>query len=76
MLFHFGGSDPFIPNEQAGAIAAAFADRSDVEVVVQPDAGHAFENLLAPAFGDADASARSWPATVDFLERTLRQPVP
>lgn len=76
VLFHFGDSDPFIPNEQAEAVAAAFAGRHDVEVVVQPGAGHAFENLLAPAFGDADAAARSWPVTVQFLDRTLRQPVP
>ena len=75
VLFHFGGNDPFIPNEQADAVATAFAGRDDVEVVVQPDAGHAFENLLAPAFGDAGAASRSWPVTVSFLERTLRQRV-
>jgi carboxymethylenebutenolidase len=75
VLFHFGGSDPFIPNDQADAVTAAFADRDDVEVVVQPEAGHAFENLLAPAFGNPEAASRSWPVTVDFLERTLRHPV-
>ena len=74
VLFHFGDADPFIPNEEADAVAAAFAGSPDVEVVVQPGAGHAFENLLAPAFGDPDAAARSWPVTVDFLARTLGQP--
>ena len=75
VLFHFGGNDAFIPSEQADAVAAAFAGRDDAEVVVQPGAGHAFENLLAPAFGDAEAASRSWPVTVSFLERTLRQSV-
>jgi carboxymethylenebutenolidase len=74
VLFHFGGNDPFIPNEQADAVAAAFAGRDDAEVLVQPEAGHAFENLLAPAFGDPAAAARSWPVTVAFLQRTLGQP--
>ena len=73
-LFHFGGADPFIPLEQADAVAAAFAGRDDVDVVIQPDAGHAFENLLAPAFGSEEATAKSWPRTVAFLERTLGQP--
>ena len=72
VLFHFGGADPYIPREQADAVAEAFEGRDDVEVHVQPEAGHAFENLLAPAFADADAAARSWALTTDFLARTLR----
>lgn len=66
-IFHFGGSDAFIPSEQADAIRTGFADRPDVEVHVQPGAGHAFENFLAPQFSDPDAAAVSWPLTVDFL---------
>ena len=71
VLFHFGGSDPYIPREQVDAIQSAFADRSDVTFVVQEEAGHAFENLLAPAFANPQAAARSWPVTVDFLAGTL-----
>jgi carboxymethylenebutenolidase len=70
-LFHFGGNDPYIPREEIDRIRAAFAGRDDVEVVVQTEAGHAFENLLAPAFADPVAAARSWPLTVAFLQRTL-----
>lgn len=70
-LFHFGSDDPFIPNEQVDAIRSAFAARDDIEVLVQPGAGHAFENLFAPAFADPTAAAASWPRTVAFLEQTL-----
>lgn len=70
-LFHFGSDDAFIPNEQVDAIGSAFAGRDDVTVVVQEGAGHAFENLYAPAFANEAAAARSWPLTLDFLRRTL-----
>ncbi|MGH9300224.1 MAG: dienelactone hydrolase family protein, partial [Acidimicrobiales bacterium] len=44
ILLHFGGSDPYISNEQIEAVREAFASREDVRFVVQPEAGHAFEN--------------------------------
>jgi len=71
-MFHFGGNDPFIPNEQVDAIQAHLGDRPEVEIHIQHQAGHAFENHLAPQFHDADATAASWPLTVEFLERTLK----
>lgn len=71
-LFHFGGADPYIDRAEVDRIRSAFADRSDVEVVVQESAGHAFENSFAPAFFDPDAAAASWPVTLGFLARTLR----
>jgi carboxymethylenebutenolidase len=73
ILFHFGGSDPYISRNDIEKIAAAFSDRADVEVVVQDQAGHAFENAYAPQFSNPQAAAASWPVTVKFLERTLRQ---
>ena len=72
VIFHFGGNDPFIPNEQVDAIRAHLDDRDNVEIHVQHQAGHAFENFLAPQFHDVAAAAASWPLTVDFLERELR----
>ena len=72
VIFHFGGSDPFIPNEEVDAIRAAFEGREDVELHVQQEAGHAFENHLAAQFSNPDAAAASWPLTVAFLERTLQ----
>ncbi len=72
IIFHFGGNDPFIPNEQVDAIRAHLDDRDNVTIHVQHQAGHAFENFLAPQFHDAAAAAISWPLTVDFLDRELR----
>ena len=70
-IFHFGGEDAFLPVEQVDAIRAGFSGRDDVEVHVQPGAGHAFENFLAPQFSDPDAAATSWPLTVEFLADVL-----
>lgn len=72
IIFHFGGNDPFIPNEQVDAIRTHLAEREHVTIHVQHQAGHAFENFLAPQFHDAEAAAASWPLTVDFLARELR----
>src|SRR5579872_4487275 len=73
VLFHFGDQDSYIPNEQVEKVKLAFADRPDVTVRVAHGAGHAFENLLAPAYADPAAAAESWPVTVGFLEQ--HQPV-
>ncbi|MHB1987145.1 MAG: dienelactone hydrolase family protein [Acidimicrobiales bacterium] len=71
ILFHFGGSDPFIPMAEIEKIAARFASRADVTVRIEPEAGHAFENLLAPQFAMPEAAARSFPATVRWLAEHL-----
>ncbi len=71
ILFHFGGNDPYIPNEQVDAIRARLGERPNVEIHVQHQAGHAFENHLAPQFHDPNAAAASWPLTVEFLQRNL-----
>ncbi len=70
-LFHFGGSDPYLPFEQVIQIMEAYAEQNNTEVLVQPGAGHAFENLLAPAFANPVAAARSWPVTLSFLAAQL-----
>jgi carboxymethylenebutenolidase len=72
-LFHFGGRDDYVPAADAEAVAAAFSGRDDVVVRVEPDAGHAFENLLSPHFANPDAASRSWPVTTDFLARWLQR---
>jgi carboxymethylenebutenolidase len=72
VLFHFGGSDPYISREEIDAVRAAFAGRRGSEVVIQEEAGHAFENSFAPMFSVPSAAAKSWPITLGFLERTLR----
>jgi len=71
VLFHFGDQDSYIPVEQAQRVREAFAERPDVEVRIAAGAGHAFENLLAPAFANPAAAAQSWPVTVEFLRKRL-----
>jgi carboxymethylenebutenolidase len=71
VLFHFGGRDPYIPREQADQVAALAAARDDMECVIQPDAGHAFDNHDAPMFHQPEPAARAWAITKDFLARTF-----
>lgn len=70
ILFHFGDSDPYIPNEQVAAITEAFAgnDRATIEV---HHAGHAFDNHRAPMFHNPEAAAEAWASTAAFLGRHL-----
>lgn len=76
ILFHFGREDPYLPMTEVESIRAAFAGRDDVEFDVQPGAGHAFDNELAPSFHVPAAREAAWPITVDFLHRRLRQDRP
>jgi carboxymethylenebutenolidase len=71
VLFHFGADDAYLPPEQVDAIRAAFAGRDDVEFDVQPGAGHAFDNYLAPMFHVPHAREAAWTLTEDFLRRRL-----
>jgi carboxymethylenebutenolidase len=70
-IFHFGGSDPYIPVDDAEQVRETFAGRDDVEVHIHEAAGHAFENSFAPVFYDAEATRASWPLTLKFLRRHL-----
>jgi carboxymethylenebutenolidase len=72
ICFHFGDSDEYIPLADVEQVRKVFDGRADAEVHVYEGAGHAFENLLAPRFADPGAAGRSWPVTLDFLARTLR----
>jgi carboxymethylenebutenolidase len=68
VIFHFGGSDQFLPMDQAERIGAAF-DRSDSEMHIHAGAGHAFDNFRAPMFHHAPARDAAWPQTTAFLGR-------
>ncbi|WP_433186724.1 dienelactone hydrolase family protein [Actinoallomurus sp. CA-150999] len=72
LQLHFGGSDPYIPRAEVARIEAAVADRPDVEIHVEEQAGHAFHNRKAPMFYDAEPAARAWRRAEDFLARHLR----
>ena len=71
ILFHFGDTDPYLPNEDAEAVAARFADVANAAVRVAPDAGHAFDNFTNPMFSNPDAAAPAWEATAAFLSANL-----
>jgi carboxymethylenebutenolidase len=70
ILFHFGESDQYLSLNEAHRIGDAFAARSNAEVRMHADAGHAFDNP-SPMWHHAIASAEAWPQTVDFLQRYL-----
>lgn len=76
VLFHFGGSDPYIPRDQVRAVEAAAARHPGVQTVVEEEAGHAFHNRVAPMFYQPEPASRAWQRTEEFLRRHLpvRQP--
>ncbi|HEU5160210.1 MAG TPA: dienelactone hydrolase family protein [Streptosporangiaceae bacterium] len=69
--FHFGGSDPYIPRDQVAAVERAVADRPQMEIHVEEEAGHAFHNRMAPMFHQPEPAARAWRLTEEFLARHL-----
>jgi carboxymethylenebutenolidase len=71
LLFHFGGQDPYLPAEQVDTIKATTAPMANIEVLVQPDAGHAFDNHLSDNFWNADAAGAAWTRTMGFLATHL-----
>ena len=71
LLFHFGGSDPYIPRDQVAAVEQASAGRDNVEIHVEEDAGHAFHNRKAAMFYVPEPAARAWQRTEAFLRRHL-----
>jgi carboxymethylenebutenolidase len=71
VLFHFGGSDPFIPRAEVARVEAAVRDHPGAEIHVQEEAGHAFHNRKAPMFYQPEPAARAWRLTEEYLARHL-----
>ena len=71
ILFHFGAADPYLPNEDSQAVAERFAGVENARVVIQPDAGHAFDNHMNPMFSNPDAASAAWEETASFLAQHL-----
>jgi len=71
VLFHFGAEDGYLPASDVELIRSATAGRAGLEIVVQPDAGHAFDNHLNPNFSQPRAAAAAWERTSVFLARHL-----
>lgn len=70
LLFHFGDSDPFIPNEQVATIEGAIAGFANVDLVVHAGGGHAFDNSFSH-FSQPAPAAAAWSRTTDFLAAHL-----
>jgi len=73
ILGMFGGQDRGIPVEDVKKFEALLKEKGKkVEVVIYPDAGHAFENPNNKAGYRAQDAADAWKRTVDFLASTLK----
>ena len=66
VIFHFGNSDSYIPNEGVETINAAIAGRDGYTLNVE-NAGHAFDNHESEMFFDEGAAKAAWAKTMAFL---------
>jgi carboxymethylenebutenolidase len=69
----FGGEDRGIPVGDVKKFEQELKQMGKkVEIVIYPDAGHAFENPNNKDGYRADDAADAWKRTLDFLKRTLK----
>src|SRR5205809_168433 len=69
----FGGKDRGIPVEDVKKFEQQLKQMGKkVEIVIYPDAGHAFENPNNKEGYRSDDAADAWKRTLDFLKRTLK----
>lgn len=71
VLMHFGGQDPVISADAVEAVRAAVEGIPTVEVLVHPEASHAFDNHRNRSVYHADSATRAWETTSAFLEENL-----
>jgi carboxymethylenebutenolidase len=70
----FGGQDRGIPVDDVKKFEAALKQQGNkVEIVIYPDAGHAFENPNNKTGYRADDAADAWKRTTSFLAATLKK---
>lgn len=70
----FGGQDRGIPPDDVRKFEAAMKQLGKkAEMVIYPDAGHAFQNPNNKGGYRPDDSADAWKRTVAFLDRTLKK---
>lgn len=73
LLGIFGGQDRGIPVSDVRSFEQQMKQLGkSVEIVIFPDAGHAFENPNNTTGYRAEDAAEAWKKTVAFLERTLQ----
>jgi carboxymethylenebutenolidase len=70
----FGGQDRGIPVDDVKKFEQALKQKgSQVEIVIYPDAGHAFENPNNKTGYRAEDAADAWKHTTSFLAATLKK---
>lgn len=70
----FGGQDRGIPVEDVKKFEQELKQLGKkVQIIIYPDAGHAFENPNNKAGYRPDDAADAWKHTVEFLENTLKK---
>lgn len=70
-LLHFGGADPYIPDDQLQLVVAAVPQHPALDLNVETGAGHAFDNHEAAMFHNPEAAAHAWELTRAFLAKHL-----
>lgn len=72
LLGFFGGKDEFVPVDDVRELERRLAKSGqETEIVLYPDAGHAFMNDTRPAAYRPDEAADAWRRMVAFLHRHL-----
>ena len=66
MSLHFGGVDPVVPMEEVNEIKAAYAGKSNVDIVVYEGAGHSF-SMPSNQGHDADVAKASRDAALSLF---------
>jgi carboxymethylenebutenolidase len=72
LLLIYGANDKGVPAEGGRELEQKLRTLGkDVELVIYPDADHAFFNDSRPAVHNPDASADAWQRTIDLFRRSL-----
>jgi carboxymethylenebutenolidase len=72
LLLIYGENDKGVPAEQGRALAEKLRGMGkDVDLVIEPNADHAFFNDSRPEVYNEDAAADAWRRTLDLFRRSL-----
>jgi len=72
LLLIYGENDKGVPAEQGRQLAGKLQGMGkEVELVIEPNADHAFFNDTRPEVYNADAAADAWRRTLELFRRTL-----
>jgi carboxymethylenebutenolidase len=73
ILLIYGENDKGVPAEQGRELAAKLKTLGkDVELIVYPNADHAFFNDARPEVYNPEAAAAAWQRTLDFFRKNVK----